>query len=268
MSPGVGNVRCCNACGRALESDQIRFCTDMCRVTFQQVFGQQPSLDEEEDLASEEQLLESGFQIWWGDDEDDLEDEEEELDDEKDDEDDEELDDEEFEDEDDLGGELDAEPVTPGDRSGARPSMRGGAGSSKSDATSAAGLVTSRPTPAAGGTTQEVAAVAPVLERVVEMENHVGIYVKRATCQMTIAGDGATARFIVELGRHVLPGPAGPVAQLRLTAVAEDESGDFLAVASRTISTWIAFPPLSIIADLELEVARVPRRLRIYPEAG
>lgn len=35
----LGVQRCCASCGRPLEEDQRRFCTDMCRVGFLAVFG-------------------------------------------------------------------------------------------------------------------------------------------------------------------------------------------------------------------------------------
>lgn len=106
-------------------------------------------------------------------------------------------------------------------------------------------------------------------ERVPEMESHVGLTLERATCRWQRQENGEIAiDIIAQLKRQDDAGPAGADAYLRLTAVAEDSAGNFLAWEMRNIPQWDEFPPLYIVGDFRVVVPELPSRFRLYPEVN
>jgi hypothetical protein len=325
--------RRCDACGRELESDQTRFCTDMCRVTFTQLFDrsfasadsahadgegggreevQEYSDDDDGDDEENDEFDLGESTVSWTtddsfllelnvlpveadeepaaddaisaedrldpttqadsneDDDDDLDDDDDEddlddlddLDDEDDDLDDvdhgfDALDDDEGED-DELAAP--ARPQTPSTPAAVGLSAAEAHHSGRNDPATAKGPAESRPlSPSADGTI--------AWERVPEMENHVGVFIKRATCRIDKSSNGKfTIGLITELERKADVPLAGADTYLRLTAIAEDERGEFLAFGFRNIPEWKAFPPLYILGYFTLELSKPPARLRLYPE--
>jgi hypothetical protein len=257
------NAQLCEACGRELEASQDRFCTDMCRFAFQEVFADESAhaylFSDDDVLAAAEQAeLEEhkrlslrfeddpplGIALLDEDDEDDYDI----LDDLDDDEDDDlDLDDDEDDDEDDVDDDLidaeEGEDLLP--EAFVRPTL--------SPAVTSSSVLSS-------GALRDVIE----WERVPEMEDYVGIRVERATCRCSALPEGDFEIGIVaELSR--LPDAKVSLdTRHRLTALAE-ESSEFLGVERVSIPPRREFPPLSI-AYLRFRVAACPERLRLYPE--
>ena len=106
-------------------------------------------------------------------------------------------------------------------------------------------------------------------ERVPEMEGHVGLTLERATCRWQRQPSGEIAiDIIAQLKRQAEPGPAGADAYLRLTAVAEDSAGNFLAWEMTNIPQWDEFPPLYIVGNFRVVIPELPSRFRLYPEVN
>ena len=248
----IPQPRFCDACGRPLESGQEKFCTDMCRVGYFEVFSacfsrRDPSSDfaDEEEMGDNNARRSAGRGARDEDDGEEPEDDDEEL------------------------GQGTHDSATQPEQSSsvakeaANPSALQSSLPSKSDLG-----------PRGDALRDEKPALhvrpAPQLtvawERVPHMERYVGIAIKGATCRGGYSADGDIAiNMMVELTPLVLHG-ANSVGSCRLTAVAEDAAGDFLGWATTDLPPAEHFPPIFIIGQFTIAVAAWPTRLRIYPE--
>lgn len=269
----------CEACAKPLSPGQARFCSDMCRVTFAEVFA--APFDVEHEFGSEDDVLTAeeveearldaehrrsiqAFDEDLGTNEDD-----EELGDLDDDFDDDDLDDlggeddlrgqsdfgddEDFEDE----GDFDEDsPLLPPNRTIVAASSYPAAVASPPSAS-----------PAAHSSSTGALQLLP-WEAVPEMEAHVGIHVARATCRIAgSVGGGVTLDITTELRRAPTPPVLSGDPYLRLVAVAEDAAGEFVAWVMTNIPKRSELPPLCV-ENLTVRAPVPVARLRLYPEVN
>lgn len=277
-------VRPCEGCSRPLARDQERFCSVMCRETFLAVFGSGSSIGTSVDPDENDDVIEAherdpygqygdagepgassgapSDNIWYGhtartdwatsalsnatDDYDDSDGYEEEEPDHDDDLELDELDTDEISD-DDLDGDE-------GRDAHVRPAMVPTA-------------VWSAPVPSPHSVAHPSSDVTG-WQGVADMEAYVGVRIARATCRQTASARGGVRIAITaELSRLPVYPPAGPDTYLKLTAIAEDATGEFLGWAMANIPKHNEFPPLCI-QHLYLDSAGVPAVVRLYPEVN